>query len=285
MKLPEYTVTIGEKKVPGVAIGTSRVASEKQPDGTFLPARDKDEWEIGLLTYALQSGIRFIDTARAYGDAEIIVGEAIKPFSRESLVVATKVGYRTLDPDRLRQEIEESCERLGTVPDILFLHDRREGQMDELLPGALQELELAVERGLAGSIGISNFRPGELRQAIDLTDQKVAAYQAKVNVANPRGDARELYEICRVHSIPFTASSALNRGAISSEAMKPEIKKAMETHGWNEMQVSLAAVLATGLIPVFQSHNPEHIKENVAVLSTPLSQEEAMALNILRGMK
>ena len=48
---------------------------------------------VALVRVAMDLGVNLLDTAAAYG-TENIVGEAIKPVPRESVVVATKAQYR-----------------------------------------------------------------------------------------------------------------------------------------------------------------------------------------------
>lgn len=276
----EKYVQVGGKDVTRLVVGTSRVAADKLPNGEFVSRYDQEEWEIELLRYALRSGLTFIDTARAYGGAEVVIGKAIQGFDRTRLAIATKVGYRTLEGDELRRQIDESCERLGTVPDIVFLHDRREGQMDDALPGALVELDLAVQRGAAILLGISNFRPEELKRAISLSDGGIAAYQARVNIVNPRPDAESLRKVCQEEQILFMASSALNRGNMTIHRQTTEFEEIMRKYGLNEMQLALLAVLASGLLPIYQSHSQEHIDQNSAVLDIKIDQADCERLQI-----
>src|SRR5687768_14953347 len=53
---------------------------------------------IGVLRYAIDQGVTFIDTAEVYGPFvnEELVGEAIAPF-RERVVIATKFGFSFVD--------------------------------------------------------------------------------------------------------------------------------------------------------------------------------------------
>ena len=63
-----------------------------------------------------------IDTAHLYssGDSERTIGAALAPFADE-LVVATKGGYHGGGPTRLREEIEQSFERLRIDVDRALL--------------------------------------------------------------------------------------------------------------------------------------------------------------------
>src|SRR6185312_5095577 len=58
---------------------------------------DRDDM-IGVLRYAVDQGVTFIDTAEVYGayDGEVLVGEAIGPI-RDRVNVATKFGFHIVD--------------------------------------------------------------------------------------------------------------------------------------------------------------------------------------------
>ena len=82
------TVRVGttELFVPRIGLGTASL-------GNFLvPMTDEDA--VGVIRHALDSGIRYIDTAPLYGHglAEQRVARAISGWPREDLVLSTKVG-------------------------------------------------------------------------------------------------------------------------------------------------------------------------------------------------
>jgi len=71
-----------------------------------------------MIYRAYELGVNFFDTAEAYGNAEEILGEIVKPF-REEVYIATKVGVRSgikpnLSKDYIRKACEESLKRLQT---------------------------------------------------------------------------------------------------------------------------------------------------------------------------
>ena len=82
---------------------------------------DRDDM-IGVLRYAVDQGVTFIDTAEIYGpyDNETLVGEAIGPI-RDEVTVATKFGFHIVDgksrgvdsrPEQVRRAAEGSLTRL-----------------------------------------------------------------------------------------------------------------------------------------------------------------------------
>jgi len=98
-----------------------------------------------MLNHAYELGINFFDTADAYGDAERILGEAIKPY-RKDVYIATKVGIKeglkpTLSGKYVKTACEKSLERLQTDHiDLYQVHfDDPDTPVEETV-GVLEEL-------------------------------------------------------------------------------------------------------------------------------------------------
>src|SRR5687767_4767117 len=86
-----------------------------------------------LLHHALARGIRFFDTAPAYGASEIILGDFLREIGarRDALTIASKMGEHWIDATKstredhsfaaLRDSVDESLRRLGRI-DIMQIH-------------------------------------------------------------------------------------------------------------------------------------------------------------------
>ena len=73
--------------------------------------RVSTEMAVKLLRRAYEGGMRFFDTARAYSDSEVKVGEAFDGM-REKVFIATKTGAKT--PEEVRAQVETSLKNLRT---------------------------------------------------------------------------------------------------------------------------------------------------------------------------
>jgi aryl-alcohol dehydrogenase-like predicted oxidoreductase len=129
---------------------------------------------IAAARRALDLGITFFDTARAYGFglAEEILGEALRPelrSRREDVVIATKGGLRRGDqgqllrdssPGALRRDLEASLRHLGTdYVDLYQVHWPDPATPVDATAGALDDF---IREGKVRSIGVSNFDAGQL---------------------------------------------------------------------------------------------------------------------------
>jgi predicted aldo/keto reductase-like oxidoreductase len=113
---------------------------------------------VKVVRSVVEMGINFIDTANAYGDSEEKIGEAIKKYTREDIILASKSMAR--DSKTLIQHIDLSLKRLGTdYIDIYQLHAVSNSQTFEqvMAPGgAYDGLEKAISSGKVRHNGFSS---------------------------------------------------------------------------------------------------------------------------------
>jgi len=121
------------------------------------------------LERALDLGVNFIDTARAYPNSEYIIGQVMRARAdqRSTLYVATKTLNRTRD-GALR-DIDRSLQHLCLEKIALYqLHDvsREDWYWVMSQGGALQGLKEARERGLIDYIGLSSHSVDVLEEVV-----------------------------------------------------------------------------------------------------------------------
>ena len=137
-------------KIPLIAIGTgSRYCAMKNEDDA-----------LALLSYALDNGLYYWDTAHIYKSASVIseerLGKIIK-YRRKEIFISTKCSTR--DPEQAKRDIEESLNRLQTDHvDILKVHSIE--NIDDLKEitkkGGLYETLLSMkDQGITKFIGFS----------------------------------------------------------------------------------------------------------------------------------
>lgn len=105
---------------------------------------------------ALDLGIDFIDTARAYG-TEVAVGKALRG-RRDRVVISTKSSPRDgdgmLSAARLRESLEKSLRRLGTdYVDVFHLHGVAQEQLEHVARVLVPEMERFREEGKVRFLG------------------------------------------------------------------------------------------------------------------------------------
>lgn len=118
---------------------------------------------------AFSLGINFVETGRAYGESEYIIGRALRGLGEEAaaVYVASKTLKRTRDG--ALADLERSLGHLGlSSVDIYQLNDVGEQAWEQVMArgGALAGLQEAREQGIVRFVGISSHSPDILRRAV-----------------------------------------------------------------------------------------------------------------------
>jgi 2,5-diketo-D-gluconate reductase B len=247
--------------------------------GTTVPKLGFGTWQIEgpqcqeAVEDALAIGYRQIDTARAYANEEHVGrGIAAAGIPRNEYFLTTKIARDEYAPDDLRRAAEDSLRKLGVDGlDLLLLHwPNPDFPLEDTL-GALIGLR---DDGLIKHLGVSNFPPGMLREAIGLAP--IFTDQVEFH---PFLGQDALVELAIEKDFMVTAYSPLARGKVPEDATLREIG---EAHGKTAGQVALRWLLDTPqvcTIPKASSH--ERRVENFEVFDFELTDDERARIDAL----
>lgn len=154
--VPTRTLGKTEIQVPVIGIGTG---------SRFCSVYDEDK-ALEILTYALDNGLYYWDTAHDYGKDKVIseerLGKILKK-RRKEIFLATKVLARNIDD--AKRQIEESLKRLQTdYIDILQIHSIKSVEdAKEVVKkgGVLDVVRSLKDQGVAKFIGFTGHRSAE----------------------------------------------------------------------------------------------------------------------------
>lgn len=260
---------LGDAQIPQLGLGTwymGEVASEF-------------EREVIAFRYAIERGIRLIDTAEMYanGGAEKVVGEAIKGgsvASREDLFIVSKVLPSNAHYDGVVRACDGSLSRLGSeYIDLYLLHWRGSAPFRETLD-AFKELRAS---GKIRHFGVSNFDAADMDEWLQCDGgDDTASNQILYNLSR-RGPEWDVIPNCTKRGVPVMAYSPLEQGRLEGD---PALVQLAEKHGVTNLQIALAWVLAQdNVIAIPKSVNPTHIDQNLAALNITLDAEDRALLD------
>jgi len=245
-------------------------------DGKRLPLLGLGVWQVpdgptcvDAVRWALELGYRHIDTAQAYGNEES-VGKALRDSGvpRDEVCITTKFYPARKDPVA---EAEGSLRRLGVDRVDLYLVHWPQGGPLWAWPG----MERARERGLATSVGVSNFSATELGQVIAAGSVPPAVNQIEFSAVRYR---RRLLDACLRAGVVLEAYSPLGTGRYLSNRRVTEI--AGRT-GRTPAQVLLRWCLQRGVPVIPKSTHRERIEENARIFDFTLSAQDMAELDAL----
>ena len=203
--------------------------------------QDDDE-SISAIHHALELGVNWIDTAPIYGlgHSEVVVGQALKQlgtakrpyvFSKCGMVFdpkeRMKEPIRTLHPDSIRRECEDSLRRL----DIEYLDLYQFHWPDTTgvpLEDSWNTMVRLIEEGKVRAIGVCNFDVALLRKIESI--HHVASLQPPFSMIR-RDVAKEEIPWCNAHRTGVIAYSPMQAG-ILTDSFTPERLKTMAPEDW-----------------------------------------------------
>jgi voltage-dependent potassium channel beta subunit len=186
------------------------------------------EKAISSIDAAYERGINFFDTANIYmqGEAEKVVGEALRKYRRESYVLATKVwgrmGEGPNDRGLSRKHIMEQCEaslrRLGIeYIDLYYCHAF---DYDTPMEETLRAMDDLVRQGKVLYIGLSNWSAAQIAEAAAIADKyllhRIVANQPLYNMF-AREIEREVIPLCERCGIGQVVYSPLAQGVLAGK--------------------------------------------------------------------
>ena len=184
--------------------------------------KDVEEFKR-TLRRAYELGVNFFDVAEAYGDAEQLLGEAVKPFRKE-VYIATKVGIcRGLKPDLSRAYIERACEesleRLQT--DYIDFYQVHFDDPDTPVEGTVGALEGLTSAGKIRRYGLGHLPVERVERYFELGK----VFSVMVELSAVAREARErLLPLCRAHNVGAIAFSVTGRGLLTGIQGRPQFE-------------------------------------------------------------
>lgn len=223
---------------------------------------------------ALEAGYRHVDTARAYGNEEVVGdGIAAADVPREEVFLATKVWIDELAYDDVIAVAQDSRERLGVdTIDLLYVHWPADTYEPEDTLPAFDELR---DRGVIDAVGVSNFLPEQIDHAREVLDSPIVAHQFECHPLLPRS---ELLADASEHGHAPVAYSPLARGEVFEQ---PTIVDIADRHDATPAQISLAWLLEHGAVPIPKATGREHILENLRALDIALTDDDLARIDAI----
>ncbi|HEU5138501.1 MAG TPA: aldo/keto reductase family protein [Bacillales bacterium] len=177
---------------------------------------------------AYELGVNFFDTANVYnqGEAEKVVGKAIKSFSRDSYVLASKVYFpmgdgpndRGLSRKHIMEQCDASLQRLGV--DYLDLYQCHRFDEESPTEETLMALDDLVRQGKILYYGVSEWSAAQITDAVHITKERnlhpLVSNQPVYNMIN-RYIEKEVLPVSEENGIGQVVFSPLAQGVLTGK--------------------------------------------------------------------
>lgn len=227
--------------------------------------RVSEEEAIKVIKRAIELGINFIDTARAYSDSEVKIGKALKEIDKK-IYLSSKSFGRTKDD--IYADVKVSLKNLGVKKiDIYHMHgvNDRETLKKVLSPdGAYYGLLKAKEEGLIDFIAASTHN---IDIAVELINtNKFDVIQVCYNFIETEAEER-VFPLAKEKDIGIIAMKPMGGGVVPNPTL------------------SLKFVLQNDyIVPDPGMESIQEVEENIKLLHeySPLTEEELKEIQRIR---
>ena len=236
--------------------------------GAWVTFGDQVEEQVAcdLIHKAYDNGINFFDNADAYanGQAEIVMGKAIKQLPREALVISSKVfaptmpgpNGRGLSRKHVTESINASLKRLDI--DYLDLYFCHRFDPDTPLEEVVFTMTHLIEKGKILYWGTSEWTAAQISQAVGVARQynliPPTMEQPQYNMLHRKAVEAEIAPIAKELGIGLTTYSPLHFGILTgkyNQGIPDGSRATLENMSWMQDNLTpdrLSIVKELGLV-------------------------------------
>ena len=214
-----------EASVSAISLGTWAFGGENKVGKKSIGwANQSDSDSRSVLIKAWEKNINHWDTADVYGEghSERIIGSMWEDIPRESIFLATKVGWdmgpfsHWYHPKHMKKKIEESLTNLKTdYIDLLYLHHCNFGKQDEYFDDAVEVLKSFQSQGKIRFTGLSDWSSERIVKYLDACNPDVI--QPYRNIMDNTYEESGLKNIVNKNNLGVCFFSPLKHGLLTGK--------------------------------------------------------------------
>ncbi|MBR0811252.1 aldo/keto reductase [Bradyrhizobium diazoefficiens] len=246
--------------------------------GTWYLDHGDRERAIAALQRGLDLGMTHIDTAEMYGDAELVIADAIAG-RRDEVFLVSKVLPSNASRRGTITACERSLKRLNTDRlDCYLLHWRGSYPLEDTV-AAFEEL---VTSGKVKSWGVSNFDVDDLDEIFEVAGEGRIACNQVLYHLKERAIEHAVIPWCERNGVAVVAYSPFGHDDFPDARSKggAVLAKIAEARRVTPRQVALSFLTrATTVFAIPKASSAEHAGENAGAGDLVLTKEEISALD------
>jgi aryl-alcohol dehydrogenase-like predicted oxidoreductase len=301
--------------VTAIGLGCWQFSKQNNFAGKFWPKLD-DELINKLVSFSLDGGINWFDTAEVYGKgaSEKALAKALHVSGKKpgEVIIATKWWPMMRCASNIGKTIDQRIEALAPYPiDLYQVHQPYGFSSGKSEMEAMAEL---VIRKKIKYIGVSNFSAVKMKSAWDVLDKKgipLASNQVQYSLLNRKIESNGTLAMAKELGISIIAYSPLAQGLVTGKFHdNPELLKNIGMRKFNSLfkpagleksrplvtfvkelavkynvspsQVALNWLIhynGNTVVAIPGATRESHVKENTGALSFRLSDEDMLRLD------
>ena len=276
-------------KISALGMGTMRLPTKKDYNDI------DEEATYEMVKYAIDHGINYFDTAWGYhgGNSEIVMGNVLSKFPRESYYLATKFpGYDVSNMDKVEEIFEKQLKRLKVdYFDFYLFHNVCEKNINEYLDPQYKIYEYLLEQKRLGRIrhlGFSTHGSFETMQRfLDAYGKDMEFCQLQINYLDWKfQSAKEKVEMVAKLGIPVFVMEPVRGGKLATlpEEYSNILAEANKDYSAPEWAFRFVQNIPEVVLTLSGMSNFQQLKENIDTFEErkPLTEREENALMRVR---
>ena len=258
--------------------GSSRSDVSVIGQGTWYLDRGDRKAAVAALRRGIDLGMTHIDTAEMYGDAELVIADAIAE-RRDELFLVSKVLPSNASRRGTITACERSLKRLKTDRlDCYLLHWRGSFPLEETVAA----FDALIAAGKIRSWGVSNFDIDDLEELLAIVGEgKIACNQVLYHLQE-RAIEHAVIPWCERHGVAVVAYSPFGHNDFPAPTSKVGgvLQGVADAHQATPRQVALGFLTRAPLVfAIPKAARAEHAADNAAAGELNLSDSEIEALD------
>jgi diketogulonate reductase-like aldo/keto reductase len=246
--------------------------------GTWYIDRGDRKTAVAALRRGIDLGMTHIDTAEMYGDAELVVAEAIAG-RRDDIFLVSKVLPSNASRRGTITACERSLQRLKTDRlECYLLHWRGSYPLAETVVA----FEQLVGEGKIRSWGVSNFDVDDLDELFEVAGKgKIACNQVLYHLGE-RAIEHAVMPWCKQHGTAVVAYSPFGHNDFPPPRSKggEVLERIADAHRASPRQVALAFLAREPFVfAIPKASTAEHAADNAAAGDLVLTHDEIVAID------
>ena len=246
--------------------------------GTWYLDHGDRKRAVAALQRGLDLGMSHIDTAEMYGDAELVIADAIAG-RRDEVFLVSKVLPSNASRRGTITACERSLKRLKTDRlDCYLLHWRGSYPLEDTV-AALEEL---VKAGKIKSWGVSNFDADDLDELLGVAGEGRIACNQVLYHLKERAIEHAVIPWCEQHGVAVVAYSPFGHDDFPASSSKggAVLARIAEARRASPRQIALSFLTRTTTVfSIPKASSAEHAGENAAAGDLVLTKDEISALD------
>jgi diketogulonate reductase-like aldo/keto reductase len=255
---PVLMKTLTTKNIQKYTLGTWGFSGEKNRDN-----KNNDVEDIKTIQMHIDHGVNQIFTGQNYAEGwtERLVGEAVKPYKREELILSTAIRKENSSYDNILRSTEESLKRMNL--DYIYIVVHHAPYPGVSISESIRGLNTLLDRGLTRGIAVSNYNSDSLGQAINSTNHPILFNQVYYNLTMREVEEDGLLGLTNANNILIQAFRPLEMGEFEDMDINIFEEMALK-YSFTKTQLALSWLTSQeNVVVVATTHKEDHLVQNL----------------------